>query len=78
MDELGRQLGKLLLLLGGICLLLGLSLTAGSHLPFGLGRLPGDITIRRDNFTLYLPLATCLLLSLLVSLIFWLFGRFRP
>lgn len=78
MDELGRHLGKLFLLFGGFFLLVGLLLTAGSHLPLGLGRLPGDITIRRDNFTLYLPLATCLLLSGLVSLIFWLFGRLRP
>ena len=38
----------------------------------GLGRLPGDIVIERENFTFYLPLMTCLLISLLLSLVFWL------
>jgi hypothetical protein len=41
----------------------------------GLGRLPGDLTIRRDGFTLYFPLATSLLLSLVVSLLLYLFRR---
>jgi len=41
----------------------------------GLGRLPGDIVIERENVTLYIPLATCLLLSLVLSLIFWVANR---
>ncbi|CAJ0882719.1 hypothetical protein AMST5_03363 [freshwater sediment metagenome] len=41
----------------------------------GLGRLPGDILIKRDNFVFYAPLATGLLLSVMLSIIFWLFGR---
>lgn len=41
----------------------------------GLGRLPGDIVIERDNVTFYFPLMTCLLLSLLFSLIFWVVNR---
>ena len=41
----------------------------------GLGRLPGDIVIGRGNFRLYFPIVTCLLLSVLVSLILWLFRR---
>jgi DUF2905 family protein len=41
----------------------------------GLGRLPGDIVIERGNFTLYLPIASCLLVSLLVSLVLWLLNR---
>jgi hypothetical protein len=41
----------------------------------GLGRLPGDIVIERENFTFYAPIATGLLLSLVISLIFWLFNR---
>jgi hypothetical protein len=40
-----------------------------------IGRLPGDITIRRDNYTLYIPLATCLLVSVVLSLIFWIFRK---
>jgi hypothetical protein len=41
----------------------------------GLGRLPGDIVIERDNVTLYFPLMTCLLLSLLFSLVLWVVNR---
>jgi len=41
----------------------------------GLGRLPGDIVIQREGFTFYLPLTTCLLISLLLSLVFWLLNR---
>ena len=54
-------------------------IAAGLLWPFltklGLGRLPGDIVIERENFTFYLPLATSLLISVVLSLIFWLFGR---
>ena len=41
----------------------------------GIGRLPGDIVIRRDNFTFYFPIMTCILLSLVISLVAWLFQR---
>jgi hypothetical protein len=42
---------------------------------FGLGRLPGDIVVERGNFKFYLPLATSLVLSVVISLIFWLANR---
>ena len=63
-----------------ILIIFGLVLVAAGLLwPFlsklGLGRLPGDIVIERENFTFYLPLATSLLISVLLSLIFWLLGR---
>ena len=45
-------------------------------LRFGLGRLPGDIVIDRANFYFYLPITTAILVSLLLSLLFWLFNRF--
>ena len=41
----------------------------------GLGRLPGDIVIERENMTFYFPLMTCLLLSVLLSLVFWVVNR---
>ncbi len=41
----------------------------------GLGRLPGDITIQRGNFSFYFPLVTCVIVSVLVSLVLWLFNR---
>jgi len=43
---------------------------------YGLGRLPGDIVIDRGNFYFYLPITTAILVSLLLSLLFWLFNRF--
>ncbi|MGP0566068.1 MULTISPECIES: DUF2905 domain-containing protein [unclassified Nitrospina] len=41
----------------------------------GLGRLPGDITLRRDNFSIYFPITTCIVLSVVATLIFWLFRK---
>lgn len=68
------ELGKMLMVLGGVLLLVGLLFTAGAKLPW-LGRLPGDIYIQRDNFSFYFPLATCLLVSALLSLALFLFRR---
>ncbi|MCX7989289.1 MAG: DUF2905 domain-containing protein [Aquificaceae bacterium] len=62
-----NELGKVLLLIGFFLVFLGLLLTFFEKLPFGLGRLPGDIVIRKEGFTLYFPLATSLILSLLLS-----------
>jgi hypothetical protein len=42
---------------------------------FGFGRLPGDVVIERGNFRLYLPLGTCILISIVLSLVFWLLNR---
>jgi len=41
----------------------------------GLGRLPGDIVVRRDGFSLYFPLMTCLVISMVVSIVIWIFRR---
>jgi formate hydrogenlyase subunit 3/multisubunit Na+/H+ antiporter MnhD subunit len=41
----------------------------------GLGRLPGDIVVRRDGFSLYFPLMTCLVISVVVSILIWIFRR---
>jgi len=68
-----RDLGRMLILLGGILLLLGIALTAFGGL--GLGRLPGDLVYRRGNFTFYFPLMTSILLSIALSLLLWLFRR---
>ena len=66
--------GKLLIILGLTLAAAGLLLTFAGRIPF-IGKLPGDLRIERENFTFYFPLGTCLLLSLLLSLIFWLFRR---
>ena len=67
------SLGKILIVAGLVLTVLGLVLASGVKLP--LGRLPGDIVWRRGNTTVYLPLVTCLLLSLLLTVVLWLVRR---
>jgi len=69
------NLGRTLIALGIIILALGLILTLGERLPIRLGRLPGDIVIRGKNSVFYFPLATCLLVSVILSFVMWLFGK---
>lgn len=64
---------RLLILLGLLLLLVGLAWPWLSKLP--LGRLPGDITIERENFSFYFPLTTGLLVSVLLSLLLWSWSR---
>lgn len=66
--------GKALVLAGLALVVVGLLVMAGGKVPF-LGRLPGDIRIERENFSFYFPLGSCLLISGLLSLLFWLFRR---
>lgn len=68
------SLGKLLIALGALFIVLGAALWLGPKVPL-LGRLPGDILIKRDNFTFYFPLTTMLLLSLLLTLVLNLLWR---
>ena len=68
------ELGKSLLFFGIVLAALGTFLMIGPKIPW-FGRLPGDILIERKNFQFYFPLATCLLVSLLLTLFFGLFGR---
>ncbi len=68
------DIGRALIIIGGVLLAMGLLLTLAGRLPW-LGRLPGDIVIQRRNFTLYIPIATGLLISLLLSLVLWLIGK---
>ncbi len=72
-----RELGRTLLLLGGLLVLTGVFFYFGGKLPFRLGRLPGDIVHRGEHTTFYFPIVTCLVLSAALSLLFWLFSHFR-
>ena len=67
-------LGKMLVFLGIFIILIGLLLMIGDKIPF-VGRLPGDIIIRKEKFTFYFPLATCILISLILTLLFSLFRK---
>ena len=67
-------MGKLLIIVGLVLLVAGLAWPFLSKL--GLGRLPGDIVIRGEHGGFYFPIVTCILISLVLSAIFWLMGRF--
>ena len=68
-------LGRLLVVAGLLLAGIGLLLMLGDRLPFRIGRLPGDIVWRGKNTTFYFPLMTSILISILLSLVFWLIGR---
>lgn len=68
-----REIGRLLIVLGGVLLLAGVALTFFGRM--GLGRLPGDFVYRRGNFSFYFPLMTSIVLSIVLSLLLWLFRR---
>jgi hypothetical protein len=67
-------LGRTLILLGLVLVVAGLVVSFSSRIPW-LGKLPGDFTFRSGGLTVYVPLATCLLLSLVLSLLSYLFRR---
>jgi len=69
-----ESIGKLLMILGLVLVGVGLLLLFGSKLPW-LGKLPGDIIVERKNFTFYFPITTSILISLLLSLLLWFWGR---
>ncbi len=68
-------IGRVLIMTGLAFVAAGLLLTFAGKLPFSLGRLPGDLLVRRKGATFYFPLATCVLLSLVASLVLWLFRK---
>jgi hypothetical protein len=69
------QFGKPLIIMGLILVAAGLIITFSPKLLSWLGHLPGDINIKRDDFSLHIPLTTCLLISALLSFVMWLFQR---
>lgn len=72
-----RELGRMLLVLGGVLVLVGAFFYLGGRLPFRLGRLPGDIVHRGEHTTFYFPIATSIVISLVLTLLFWIIGNLR-
>jgi len=72
-----HELGRVLLMLGGMLILLGAFFFFGGKLPFRFGRLPGDIVHEGEHTTFYFPVVTCLVLSVGLTLVFWIISRFR-
>ena len=69
-----QELGRMLIIVGAVALVAGLVLLFSDRIPF-LGRLPGDVVVKKGNFTLYFPLATGLILSLILTILFNLRGK---
>ena len=66
-----QDLGRTILILGVVLVVIGIALTLGARL--GIGKVPGDVVYRRGNFTFYFPIVTSIVLSVVLSLLFWLF-----
>jgi len=71
-----RDVGRLIVTIGVITTLVGLVMWSG-FAPKWLGRLPGDIRIEREHSSFYFPIVTCIVLSIVLSLLFSLFSIFR-
>jgi len=69
------QTGRTLILIGLVLVALGLLMQFEGRLPFRIGRLPGDFVLKGKNSTIYFPLMTCLVLSVLLSVVSWLLSR---
>lgn len=68
MSSVMEGLGRTLIIMGGLLLLVGLLLVLGERIPW-LGKLPGDIHIQRENFVFHFPLVTCLILSVILTVL---------
>jgi hypothetical protein len=71
------ELGKMLIILGVVLMVAGLMLTLFGRWNLPLGRLPGDIVVRGKNTTFYFPLATSVVVSVVLSILMYLVGRWR-
>jgi hypothetical protein len=72
-----REIGKALLILGAVIAAVGAFLYFSGRLPFRLGRLPGDVSWQGKHTTVYFPIVTCIVISVILTLIFWVIGQFR-
>jgi hypothetical protein len=72
-----RELGKLLLIAGIVIVGAGAFLFFGAKLPLRLGRLPGDISYQGRHGSFYFPIVTCLVVSVVLTLLFWIVNYFR-
>jgi hypothetical protein len=68
------DIGRLLIIIGIILVIVGAAFLLAPKIPW-LGKLPGDITYKRGNFSFYFPLGTCILISIILTLILYLFRR---
>ena len=67
-------LGKMLIVVGIVFIIMGIAFLFGDKIPF-LGRLPGDISIQKERFSFYFPITTCIIISIVLSIIFAIFKK---
>ncbi len=67
-------IGKMLIIFGIILIIIGIFLNFAGKIPF-IGKLPGDIYIKKDNFSFYFPVTTCIIISIILSIIFGIFRK---
>jgi thiosulfate reductase cytochrome b subunit len=70
------DLAKIIIILGIVLIIAGMVMLAVQKSPFH-GKLPGDIVVRKEHFTLYFPLATSIIVSVIISLVLYIIGKFR-
>jgi hypothetical protein len=69
-----HEFGKILILIGLLLALLGFIFIVGNKIPF-IGKLPGDIALERKNYSFYFPVTTCIIISIVLSFVLWLFSK---
>ena len=69
-----NDLGRSIIVIGAILIIIGILMTMAGKIP-GIGKLPGDIFIKKENFSFYFPITTCILLSIIVSAVMYFFGK---
>ena len=67
-------LGKMLIVVGIVFIIMGIAFLFGDKIPF-LGRLPGDISIQKEWFSVYFPITTCIIISIVLSILFAIFRK---
>ena len=70
------EIGKSIIFFGIIIVVIGIILLFSDSLPFNLGRLPGDIAIKKENFSFYFPITTSIIISIVLSLLLFLYSKF--
>lgn len=71
-----EEIGKSIIVMGIVIVLIGVFLMFGDKLPFSLGKLPGDIIYKKENFTFCFPLTTSIIVSVVLSFFLYIFGKF--
>ncbi len=68
------DIGKIIVFIGLLLVVIGFVFMLGNKLPF-IGKLPGDLSFKRENYSFYFPVTTCIIISILLSFILWLFNK---